>query len=268
MTRITWMKLGFYGAVTVAFLFVLVISGRAEGPALNLERLLYDENNNFDPFPTKQPKEFMSGSELRRYQKTLNEGDCQTAEDLLTAAFVRAYPQFRRAKPPRHCSPPGPYDCLVWENFVFVKFHGLGFCKAELDWRTQEKKLRLKRLSLPKYSMSLLGAGERYEDSDIEARDRALNMIASKAELGYVPALEKIAELIRRGDIFDVGDDVEYYVLARACFHGANCDNWRGRLTSLKELVGNQRAKQIDALAQKNEEEQPRLNDLLLGKSF
>lgn len=221
------MKAGFYIAVTLAALVLTNSTGLAEKNLLAPKRLMFNEKGKLEFFKTKAPKEMMSPEEFQRYDKALSGRDCKTAARILNAAFFRTYTQFRPAKTSYDCTAAEFLDCYDWEAYAHSFFKEYAFCMLNEGLRDSEKKLHQGGKTIPKFALPRFPKKRHYDNQDLRSRDEALSSLIAQADGGYVPSLEKVADLIRQGDVFSAGNDVEYYVLRRACILSTDCAKWQ-----------------------------------------
>jgi len=228
--------------------------------------LTFDKYGNFAPFESKPARELMTDQEFESYGQALAKFDCETANRVLNTAFIRQYPLFKDAKLGPHC-PDAPI-CFYWRNYARVNINEYGYCTTIRKLRKREREIRQQGISLPKYKMRDWPDETVYVNPLIEARDRAISLLIGPAEDGYRPALIKLADLIRRGDVFNAGQNVEYYLLKRACLVGGGCQDLVHRLEQLRTSIGVAQSRAIDKKAAARYRERPRIRLLLLGEQF
>lgn len=107
--------------------------------------------------------------------------------------------------------------------------------------------------------------GPPYEDAWLWRRDNALATLISMAGSDYAPALQKIAELVRRGDVFNASAEVEVYLLLRMCYFGEACEEAASRGAELRAVIPPERVAVIEKAAARAAG--PNLNSLLLGET-
>ena len=131
---------------------------------------------------------------------------------MLNTSFTRHYAQFKWARLEPEC----PWDakCSQWDIYSWSIFDEYGYCKTVLGFNQADEEIRLHKLTAPKFNVSRA----EYESYYFEKRDNNIGILIDLAERGYIPALLKIAELLRRGDVFVRSAETEYYVYRRICF--------------------------------------------------
>lgn len=201
--------------------------------------------STFDYLPAK---DLMSKSGYKYYQMALDNLDCDVADVLLNTAFIRQYPKMKRHRLIQDCD--HNKGCSGWEFNVVGMFIEYGFCVALSGFNKAEYEIRIHGLSPPKATMKLSIDGQEYDNYWVQNRDLKLLMMAGIAQKDFVPALLKIAELLRRGDVFVPSIEAEYYVLNRACYVGyEKCDDLAPRLAELKSELPPERAVIIEEKA-------------------
>ena len=209
--------------------------------------LVFNEAGRYAPFESRPPSELMPPAEYSRYQASLAALDCDAAETMLNAAFVRAYPQFRAVAKPTD----DRYDFNYrnWYLYAQSYFNDLGLCISVSQFVVGQAALQEAGVALPQYWDARVGDDNRYESTDLESRDQGLSGIIHGADVNYPPALVELAELISRGDLFHAGDDVELMLRIRTCHLGHACEYGRIRLGELRGRFTGSEFKRIDALA-------------------
>ncbi len=259
-------------ALRIGLMAVLVaaltgLACRAETLRDGARHLTYDKNKDFAPFESKPARELMTPKEFEDYDRALKEWDCAAANRVLNKAFVRHYPLFKDALMVSQCrrSP----HCHHWRMYSQSQFREYGFCVTMTGFRKAEDEIRRQRIPQQKFRMK---AGWReetvYDNTSVEARDHNINVLISKARLSYRPALVKLAELVRRGDLFNAGEDVEYYLRKRACIVGEHCRQPDQRMEELRTHIGAKRVAAIDKMAEAEIAARPNLHKMLLGEAF
>ena len=80
-------------------------------------------------------------------------------------------------------------------------------------------------------------------------RDHFVHGIILRAAKDHPPALLEIAKLVRRGTVFDLGSDFEFYLIKRACHLGYRCEAYDKRLNELKKSISPKFALRMTSLA-------------------
>jgi hypothetical protein len=258
---------GFVGTlVALAGIFWVAASAQAQIVLEDPEGLAFNYEGGPLWFESKPAKAMMSAGEFRRYDRALSSLDCPTAAQILNTAFIRTYPQYARARLKPDCS--GDLDCFYWEHYAAVYFDEFGFCVSLRDFRERDRELREKNPKPPKFALKYDAKDYRYDDRLLEARDLSLSGIIGNVSSGYEPARKMIVRLLRRGDVFNAGPEVEYYLLRRGCVEEPDCSSSQDRLAELRAQIGPQRSAQIDAIVAAPKERRPILHKLLLGEKL
>lgn len=209
----------------------LIAETAAEAPL----DFLFKEDGTYAPFETKPAKELMTAAELAEYQSSLRDLECDAAALDLNKAFVRAYPQFARALKKEGVKYDRNYS--AWTGYAFSRFHEFGFCVLICHLQEIEKEITALAISPPKYVFREFGQTIENDHPPVRSRDLSIRSLVRLAHEGHTPALVKIAEFVRRGDLFDVGANVEFYLLTRACHLGHDCTAIDARLNELAALL-------------------------------
>jgi hypothetical protein len=218
--------------------FVLALGAScavAEAPS----RFIHDDGKSYRMFQSKPARELMNRHEFQRYQAALKILQCRSAGRQLRDAFTRAYPKFHalvhRQETPLDLKSPS------WQRYATVYFKEYGLCNALARVKRFSRQIRERNIALVKYHSGLAADKNRKKRPLISMRDSALSLVISFAASDYPPALFKLAELVRNGNLFDAGADVELYLLARACMQATetDCNSVLPRLQQLRvELSG------------------------------
>ena len=234
---------------------------------VSLERtkvLLFDETGTPRIYPSKPANEFLSGKEFRDYSLALERFDCDLASRILSVAFVRENPSFRPPASAPSC--PGGSECHNWSGFIRLRFPEYGFCAAVVGLNSIEAEIRAQNIVPPKYKKAPEWWIETQYDNDlIESRDYKLAVLISLARNDHKPALLKLADLVRRGDVFNVGGDVEYFLRVKACSGEDVCPGQEARLADLRQQLGGQRAADLDTKARAVPLAYNELHKIMLG---
>lgn len=242
-------------------------SGSAQTQLKDPRELTFAAGGGLSVFKAKPASQLMQAEDYRNYLDALARRDCNKAHSLLNAAFIRAYPQFMRARLKPNCAQ--DRDCRYWAHYARVNFMEYGYCTAIAALLRSEHELRQKEAMLPP-KFKLKGWRERtlYNDRRVERRDRILAIIIGQAESDYRPALIKLARLVKRGDTFNADKEVEYYLLLRACAISPDCTALAQRLGELRKAIAPERISLIATKAQAKPPKRPRLRRLLLGEKL
>ncbi|MEQ8825608.1 MAG: hypothetical protein RIC14_14665 [Filomicrobium sp.] len=222
--------------------------------------LLFGTDDEIRKYESKSAQELMADDEYQGYQGALERKACSNAEEILNKAFIRTFPEYSHLKL-KKCE---LEDCLNWGVFSRRFFKPYGFCVASEDFKKSEQELLRENSSPPKFSRSNVREEPNYDDRRVAARDLSLSIIVGQAQYDYVPALLKIVELIRRGDVFHAGAEVEYYLLQRVCVVSVNCEAHQSRLHELEKEFGADRSNELATLARASEDIRPSLHKILV----
>ena len=203
----------------------------------------FKPDGTYAPFESKPAQDLMPKSEYARYLAALNELKCEAAEQILNAAFVREYPQFARARKKKDT--PVDFDYEAWSRYADTEFDEYSFCLSYSWLRETEERLRVRGVSIPKYTHYGQAEQGHYDNRLIEGRDLSLRAMLDIARDDYIPALIALAELVRRGDVFDAGPDMEFYLITRACHLGHDCAKLRGRVDELNDMLSASRRDEL-----------------------
>lgn len=235
----------------------------AETQALDPKQLMWGTDHNKSRFKSKPARELMTMSEYETYRRALKALDYESAGRLLNRSFIRQYPQFRRARLVPDCLK--SRDCRYWLIYANSSFLEYGICRALLGLGRAENDLRQHGIIPPKFALQPWPLETKYANQFVRRRDEALALLISQAALSYLPAITKLAELIRRGDVFNAGDEAEYYILKRGCVTNGDCAVLAHRLAELREKITPERASVIEGKARARASDRPRLQRLLLS---
>ena len=239
---------------------------QAEG--LTIRQLLFGEDHKGKRFTSKPAKELMSESEYASYETALKALDWDRAGALLNEAFIREYPQFARAKSKPNCT--ADESCKWWLIYANSEFIEYGFSGAELRFKAADLELTKRGAPSAKFALKLIPEGKSYGAPDSDEltfkRDEALGLMISLATRGHVPALERVADLVRRGDVFEASQDVEFYVLRRICEIAGSCGSASPRLETLRATIAPDRATELEKKAKERFPSKPDLLEMLLGE--
>lgn len=214
-------------------LFVLAAGIFLAHPALGEELFWYEGNKVH--VAELAPAAVILGLERNVvYQELLEQKKCYQAMKLLNTAFREYYPQYAEAVKPygRHYN--------EWRAFVVREnFHALAYCKDLTGFEAKERDIaRTKTAVGPFLILKLAGKPKPPEYGRLwRDRDEYLVGFLSLAFDGYHEVLLKLAEIVRRGDIFEAGPEAEYYLLRRACHFGVDCAAHGPRIAELEKLV-------------------------------
>lgn len=218
------------------------------------------------PFKSKPARELMSAPEYTAYTQALERLDYEAAGKLLSAAFIRAYPQFESARLKPNCLLDS--GCRDWMTYANTTFYEYGFCGVILKLKAAAREARQEKIALPKFALKPFPQETEYRNRSVFRRDHALGALISQAELNYAPALIKLASLVRDGGVFKAGDEAEYYMLRRACLVGHDCTVLAPRMAQLRTTIAPERIDLIEGKARAERLDRPRLQNILLGEGF
>ena len=235
----------------------------AETPALDPKQLMWGTDHNKSRFKSKPARKLMTMSDYKTYRRALKALDCESAGRLLNRSFIRQYPQFSRARLVPECLK--NRDCRYWLIYANSSFLDYGFCRALSGLNNAENDLRERDIVPPKFALRPWPQKTKYANQFVRRRDEALALLISQAELGYLPAMTKLAALIRRGDVFNAGDEAEFYILQRGCVTSGDCAVLAHRLAELRKQIAPERASVIEGKARAKAPDRPRLQRLLLS---
>ena len=138
----------------------------------------------------------MSKIEFATYSRALEAFDCAAANRVLNKAFVRHYPVFKDARLGPHC--PKSINCYHWRGYARVRFMELGYCHAVTKLREAEAEIRQRKIRPVKFkSPADWNKRAKYNNQWIKMRDLNLAILIGKSRSGFIPALLKVAELVR-----------------------------------------------------------------------
>jgi hypothetical protein len=231
-------------AAAALWLAVLVAEPATAQPPLEF---LFKPDGSLDPFESKPANDLMTKAEHERYLAALSELECETAEQILNGAFVREYPRFTRARKKKDT--PVDLDYEAWWRYATAEFDEYSFCLSHKHFKEADAELRKQGKPAPKYTHYEPTEQRHYDNRVVEGRDLALRAMLSNASDDYPPALVVFAELVRRGDLFDAGPDMEFYLLTRACHLGHDCARLRARLDELGDMLPANRREELTETA-------------------
>lgn len=258
-----------FALVAMLLALALTVPCFAQTDRDGARHLTFNNQGEFAPFRSKPARELMSKTEFASYKRALADLDCTSANQILNTAFVRAYPVFRDARLGSHC-PLASY-CHHWRHYSRSSFFEYGYCKTIKTLAQLESDIRLRGYPQQKFKLKPgwgKAATNSYRNHWMKRRDLNLATLIYNAQSGYRPALIKLADLIRRGDLFKAGNDVEYFVLQRACLVGGGCRDLTHRVSELRSKIGDARATAIDNKARAKRAERPNLRQLVLGQKL
>jgi len=216
-------------------------------------------------FESIPAEELMSDGEFKYYTRALTNLDCELAGILLNTAFTRHYPQFEWARLKRDCV--GDEECSDWNTFSSSIFNEYGHCEIISNFTLADDEIRIHNLVSPKFNIRLnLGLNrKKHKNPWIDKRNWSITRLITHADGDYIPALLKVGELLRRGDVFVHSAEAEYYVLKRACFVGyEDCAGLELRLAELENTLSRERITRIEQRASINPFAPTFLTDLLI----
>ncbi len=217
--------------------------------------VLFMSDGTYAPFKTKPAKDLMTREEYRDYLDALNKLDCKQAEEQLRGAFVRSYPQFSTTikRAPETNAEAADVKSYRWGIYAGVQFVGYGFCGSYTRFLELENQISQSKIPARKYIARTIDQDNYYDKSLLSLRDNSLAAMIVSADKGYVPALITIAQLLRRGDLFDIGSEteVEFYLLQRVCYLGRECSLVDARVQELGTRISSTRRAEITKKAQK-----------------
>ena len=243
----------------------------AEIQYLDPVRLNADKEGKYSPFRSKPTVDLMSEKDHRTYTKAIETHDCETAGRVLNRAFVQAYPQFERVrfKPNYQYVNDMQYksDHLRWESYASTTFKDYGYCKAIRNFDVSENILVKNNIRRQKFQIYPLEMKLGKKQKIFHWRNNSILSMVYFATVGYFPALLDMAVLAQRRNILNGNnEELEYYFLKRACYHGANCDTQSSRLEELRVSIGTERISHIDMIARADLGSQPDYRQLITGK--
>ncbi len=250
-SRYGWLTLaGALGATTICAIIYFLTTPRIADTA----KLRF--------FESAPAEELMSKNEYKYYTRALEKLDCDLAGILLNTAFIRNYPQFEQARLKHDCL--SDRGCAHWSRFSGFSFDEYGFCKRVSDFNEAEYEIRIHDMTPPKFNMRLYWQSKRDENYWVGMRDSSIVLIYYLADADYIPALLKIGELLRRGDVLISSIEAEYFVLRRACFLGyEQCSGLEPRLAELQNMLAPDRITLLEETSTGGPLEPRRLRDLL-----
>lgn len=256
--------------VPLGFLLVFAVATLAAAfwllrtPALDPKRLKVGEFGQERPFKSKPARELMTSDEHVQYRSALERMECDAADKLLNVAFIREYPEFARAKHYPECQRQDE-DCKTWVSYSSNTFRELGLCRTLVDLAKIDEKLRQTSADPPKFVSTPLPQTSASQDSLVQRRDQRLEQLIHQAERDFAPAIEQLANLVARGDVFDASAEAEYYLRTRACHLTKSCANSASRLDALRASMTADRVSLIEWTATADVK-RPALKALLTGK--
>ena len=260
--------------MSITRIFLIAISVTCLGTPLVLAQmqqkdprnLTFGKNGKMLGFKAKSARQMMSKLEYDSYVNALAKQNCHDAHILLNKAFIREYPQFERARIKPNCTK--DRDCRYWAHYARVNFKEYGHCEAVRRLQIAERKIHQIYVTPPKFRLNWWRERTIYNDRLIEGRDRSLAIMIGQAQSDYRPALIMLARLVKRGDVFNAGEETEYYILQRACNIGSDCNALSPRLAELRKVIAPERILVIEAKAREKPSLRPRLQLLLLGEKL
>ncbi len=117
---------------------------------------------------------------------------------------------------------------------------------------------------MPKFALRPWPHKSVYQDLVLQSRDERLSRVILRAELHSAPALELLADLVARGDVFGATVEAEYYLRTRACHLSNTCKEMHPRLEALRASMTADRVLFIEWKAKANVK-RPNLHEVLLG---
>ncbi len=203
----------------------------------------YTEDGQFRPFPSMPARDLMTSKEHAGYNYLLDTLQCEAAKYILNTAFVREYPQFSAALKCRDGRHNPSYN--RWDIYAPGYFNELGFCESRRDFMVSEAHLDMDTQSPIPYRAERRDERLYYPDRHLMRRNSNIRSILYHADRDHAPALVFVADLVRRGDLFAAGDEVELYLLTRACHLGHDCGPLSDRIESLRESVPDHRERHV-----------------------
>jgi len=189
------------------------------------------------------PEELM-GARFGDFRHLLDSRDCYSADRLLFNAFSARY-----ADPPPAGGEVG-FSHIRWEfDVVPYKYFGIVLCFALNELEHWEKEIARRKMR---------GGRKRPVGSKRQPpnrpkllvnRDMAAFRIIHAASFDYTPALLVLARYVKQGELFESNDEIEYYLLKRACFKSAGCEKLEARLAKLRRKLIRGRQEYIEYVA-------------------
>lgn len=212
------------------------------------EKMMWHEGKVSKYFDSVPAGELLTAPEYRAYRKLINQMDCGPAALLLNKAFVKRYPQFSDAAAPR-----GPEFMRWFVFYVSREFPDLDFCMDSLELKYHEMMLAQDGTNIGRFFTGDMHKPPLLYRREWRERDTSILSILTRAARDHIPAILEIAKLAKRGDVFDIGADFEYYLIKRACHLGAPYATYEMRLKELEKLVSPEKIKLATQMArQKN----------------
>jgi hypothetical protein len=208
------------------------------------EELMWNEGSVSKYFDSAPASQLLSTSKYEAYQKLINKKDCGPAALLLNKAFVKRYPQFSNVAAPR-----GEQFIRWFVYYVSHEFPDLNFCMDSLELKQHEMMLAQSGTKVGKYFRGSFRKPPLLYWEGWRKRDRFVRGIIHRAAKDHPPALLEIAKLVRRGDVFKLGADFEFYLIRRACHLGIPCKAHKKRLNELKKSISPENATRMASLA-------------------
>ncbi len=182
-------------------------------------------------FDSAPASELLSAEDYKVYKKQIKNLDCGPAALLLNKAFVRRYPQFSDAVAPR-----GTQFVRWFSFYVSHEFPDLDFCIDSLGLKHHEMMLSEEGIKIGKFFTGDLRKPPLLYGKEWRKRDTFVLSLIMRATQDHKPALLEVAKLARRGDVFKLGPDFEFYLIKRACHLGTSYAKYKKRLMELKKL--------------------------------
>lgn len=223
-----------FRSVSLFTLFVFAVAilpAAAELPS----RLIEDDGTTYKLFQSKPARELMGKSEFHRYQSALTTLECGAAGQILRTAFTRAYPEY--AEVAQRKETPLDLKASSWERYASVYFKEYGFCSSWADFSRFSREMLERGLPSAKYQPQMVSNIQLKRHPLELRRNTAISRLVSYAASDYPPALIKLAELVRNGDLFDVKSDVELYLIERACFKRTCAEAVTARVKELRSAL-------------------------------
>ncbi len=212
------------------------------------EKMMWNEGIETKYFDSAPASVLLTASKYKAYRKLIKDMDCGPAALMLNKAFVQRYPQFSDAAAPR-----GPQFIRWYVHFVSHEFPDLDFCMDSLKLKHHEMMLAQDGTKIGKYFSGDMRKPPLLYFDEWRDRDHYVESIILRAAQDHKPALLEIAKLAKRGDVFELDPDFEYYLIKRACHLGASCVIYEERLKILEKMAVPEKIKQGAQMAkQKN----------------
>jgi len=217
-----------------------------QATASSAEKMMWHEGVESKYFDSAPASELLSAPDYKTYLNLIKRMDCGPAALLLNKAFVRRYPQFSDAAAPR-----GDEFHRWFVYYVSHEFPDLDYCMDSLTLKHKEMMLAEDGTKIGKFfTGDMRKPPWRYRRAWRE-RDTSILSLLMRASQDHKPALQEIAKLAKRGDVFELGPNFEFYLIKRICHLGGPCALYEGRIKKLEKLIPAEKSKLTAQMAKK-----------------